>query len=90
VTRIGIPEQAEFEDLTVEQYGAFIEALDAARDAVPPTGVVPLEVFLASVREVTGGEDMLSRHALSYLQAKSEAVYRYGVGVSRPAWRRAA
>ncbi|MGW8431762.1 hypothetical protein ACWGJ9_11765 [Curtobacterium citreum] len=90
MTRIGIPEQQEFQGLTIEEHGAFIEALDAARDAVPPIGTIPLEAFLAKVSEVTGGGDMLARHALSHLQAKGEALHRYGVGVSRPEWRRAA
>jgi hypothetical protein len=90
MTRIGIPEQSAFQDLTPVEYGALIETLDAARDALPATGTIPLEVFIARVRETTGGGEMQARHALHHLQAKHEALYRYGVGVSRPAWRRPA
>ncbi|WIE81371.1 hypothetical protein [Curtobacterium sp. MCSS17_016] len=90
MTRIGIPEQAEFQDLTAAEHGAFMEALDAARDVLPATGTIPLEVFIARVRETTGCGEPQARHALHHLQAKHEALYRYGVGVSRSESRRTA
>jgi hypothetical protein len=90
MTRIGIPEHSAFQDRTIAEHGAFIEALDAARDALPANGTIPLEVFIARVREAIGGGELQARHALHHLQAKHEALYRYGVGVSRPAWRRPA
>lgn len=54
MTRFGIPEQSGFQGLAQADYGAFIEALVAARDALPATGTIPLEVSIARMQESTG------------------------------------
>ncbi len=84
MTRIGIPEQPAWRHLTAAQNADFEAALTAARAALPETGTMPLQEFYAQIRERAGVIDRWPEFALAHLRAKHEALYAYGVGVSRP------
>jgi len=84
MTQIGIPEQPAWRRLTSGEHAEFQAALTAARAALPAAGAVPLLEFYAQVRERAGVTDRWPEFALAHLRARHEALYAYGVGVSRP------
>jgi hypothetical protein len=84
MTRIGIPEQPPWQYLTPEERADFDMALKAVCAALPESSAVPLEEFYALVQKATGRSGRWPEFALNHLRARHEALYTYGVGVSRP------